>query len=230
MDELERVRGALSRLPIFPLPGAVLLPHGAVPLHVFEPRYRQMLRDCLPRNGGDNAMALAQIVPASLRAGDDPPRVMPIVGVGVVARVEELPDGRSNIVLKGVLRARIVEEHRTARPYRLVRAEELPDDPLEDSAPEVVSAAEGLRRLLLAFCAAEPGPAAQALAQMAARAERPGHLADLLAASLLEESGERQAVLEALRIRARVALVSQSVAAMLARAAPAAEGQGRYLN
>jgi Lon protease-like protein len=230
MDELERVLAALPRLPIFPLPGAVLLPHGAMPLHIFEPRYRQMTRDCLPRHGGNNALALAQIVPSSIRAAEDPPRVMSIVGVGTLARVEELPDGRYNLVLKGVLRARILEEHRTAKPYRVVRAEALLDDPAEDSNPASIAAAAALRRLLFALCAAKPGPTAEALAHMAARAQEPGRLADLLGAALLESAADRQAALEAVRVEARLALVSRTVAALLAQTGPAPERKGGYLN
>ena len=230
MGDLERIDAALARLPIFPLPGAVLLPHGAVPLHIFEPRYLRMLHDCLPRNGGHNALALAQLVPASLRAGDDPPRVLPIIGVGTLARVEELPDGRYNLVLKGLLRARIAQEHVTSLPYRVVRAEALPDDPVEEQQPEALAAAETLRRLLLAFCAAQPGPGAQALAQLAARTQEPGKLADLIAASLLDSPDERQAVLEALRVRVRLSLVSEAIAARLAEAAPNAEHKGGFLN
>jgi Lon protease-like protein len=230
MDELGRVLAALPHLPIFPLPGAVLLPHGAVPLHIFEPRYREMTRDCLLRNGGNNALALAQIVPSSIGTAKDPPRVMPIVGVGTLARVEELPDGRYNLVLKGVLRARILEEHRTAKPYRVVRAEALLDDPADDSSPASIAAAAALRRLLFALCAAKPGPAAEALAQMAARAQAPGRLADLLGAALLESAADRQAALEALRVEARLALVSRTVAALLAQTGPARERKGGYLN
>jgi uncharacterized protein len=230
MDDVERVNAALSRLPIFPLPGAVLLPHGVVPLHIFEPRYRAMTHDCLPRNGGHNALALAQVAPASLRAGENPPRVLPIIGVGTLARIEELPDGRFNLVLKGVLRARIVEELRSGKPYRVVRAIALLDDPAEERDPRVIEAAESLRRLLLALCAAQPGPAAQALAQMSARTQEPGRLADLLAASLIESPSDRQAVLEALRVKARLTLVNQAVAALLAQAAPRAEAKGGFLN
>ncbi|GAC1347897.1 MAG: LON peptidase substrate-binding domain-containing protein [Myxococcales bacterium] len=230
MDDVERVTAALSRLPIFPLPGAVLLPHGAVPLHIFEPRYRAMTQDCLPRNGGHNVLALAQPSPVSLRSGEDPPRLLPIVGVGTLARLEELPDGRFNLVLKGVLRARIVEELPSGKPYRVVRAVALVDDPVEERDPAVLEAAESLRRLLLALCAAQPGPAAQALAQMSSRAQEPGRLADILAASLIETPSERQAVLEALRVKARIALVSQAVAALLAQATPRAEAKGGFLN
>src|SRR3954452_17754467 len=121
MDDQARVRGALLRLPIFPLPGAVLLPHALVPLHIFEPRYRKMTRDC---DGGLRALALANI-PDARAAGERPPRVLPVIGVGVLARVDPLPDGRFNIVLRGVLRARIEEDLPTREPYRLVRAQVL---------------------------------------------------------------------------------------------------------
>jgi len=116
MDDLAQVSRALQSLPIFPLPGAVLLPHTMVPLHIFEPRYRKMTRDC---DKGLRVLALAHI-PDELAAGEKPPRVLPVIGVGVLARVDPLPDGRFNIVLRGVLRARIEEELPTLEPYRLV--------------------------------------------------------------------------------------------------------------
>src|SRR3982751_3969172 len=104
MDDAERVRRALPGLPIFPLPGAVLLPHAQVPLHVFEPRYRKMTRDC---DDGLKVMALANI-PDEDAAGAKPPRVLPVMGAGVLARVDRLPDGRFNIVLRGVARLRML--------------------------------------------------------------------------------------------------------------------------
>src|SRR5437763_6294488 len=119
MDDTERVRRALSHLPIFPLPGAVLLPHSLVPLHIFEPRYRKMAHDC---GEGLRGMALANI-PDEIAAAEEPRRVLPVVGVGVLVRVDKLPDGRCNIVLRAAARARIVEELASGEPYRLVRAE-----------------------------------------------------------------------------------------------------------
>src|SRR5260221_13176758 len=110
--------GALPPLPIFPLPGAVLLPLSAVPLHVFEPRYRKMTRDC---DQGYRVIAVANI-PNEEAAVERPPRVCPVVGVGVLTRVEKLADGRFNIVLRGAGRARILEELPSGEPYRLVRA------------------------------------------------------------------------------------------------------------
>src|SRR5207302_4729322 len=147
------------------------------------------------------------------------PRVHSLVGVGVLARVEPLPDGRFNIVLKGVLRARIREELQTGEPYRVVRAEPLLDDPAEDQHPAVRRGCEELRGLLLALCAARPDAEAALLAQRAARAVRAGELADLAASMLLESPGDRQAALEALAVQRRLQLVAQAAATQLARAA-----------
>ena len=164
MDDSERIRQALAHLPIFPLPGGVLLPHGLVPLHVFEPRYRKMTRDC---EEGGRVLALANI-PDEVAAEEKPPRVLPVIGVGVLARVDRLPDGRYNIVLRGTGRARIAEELRSGEPYRLVRAELL--QPSLPRSPRILQLADSLKRLVLALSAVRPTPELQALVQLAARA------------------------------------------------------------
>jgi uncharacterized protein len=212
VDDRARVEKQLQRLPIFPLPGAVLLPGALIPLHVFEPRYRKMVRDC---QSGAGVLALANIPAEALRERRDPPRVLPILGAGVLARVEPLPDGRSNIVLRGVLRARLVEELPGREPYRLVRAELVPDRSADPVAAER-SAAE-LRQLILALCACRPGPAAAALAHMAGSAARPGELADAVAATLLESPQERQQLLETAAVEERLRRVAQHVVAILAQ-------------
>lgn len=213
MDDSERVRRALPHLPIFPLPGAVLLPHSLVPLHIFEPRYRKMTRDC---EEGLKAIALANI-PDDEAAEARPPRVLPVVGVGVLARVDPLPDGRFNIVLRGTARARIIDELRSGEPYRLVRAEPLASAlPL---SPRVAPMADALKRLVLALSAAQRSEELQALVQLAARAQDPGDLADLVASALLSSPKERQAVLEAVEIAPRLELVTQAAAAALAHTA-----------
>lgn len=210
MDDLARVRSALERLPIFPLPGAVLLPHALVPLHVFEPRYRKMTSDC---EGGLRTLALAHI-PDERAAGERPPRVLPVVGVGVLARVDRLPDGRFDIVLRGVARARIEEELPAAEPYRRVRARLL--EPLAP-APRAAMLADALRHLVLALSATRRTEEMQALAQLAARAQGPGDLADVVAGALLATPRERQAVLDAVELEARLELATQAAAAALAR-------------
>ena len=215
MDDAQRVERQLHRLPIFPLPGAVLLPFALIPLHVFEPRYRKMLRDCV---AGSGVLALANISADALAGRTDPPAVLPVLGAGVLAQVDPLPDGRSNIVLRGVLRARILEELPTREPYRVVRAE-----PVLEPRPDAVAlerSAEELRQLVLAVCARHPGAEATALAQMAGSTARPGDLADAVGAMVVESPRERQELLEICSPDERLRRVAQHLVAALAQLQP----------
>jgi uncharacterized protein len=215
MDDAQRVERQLHRLPVFPLPGAVLLPHALIPLHVFEPRYRKMVRDCV---AGGGVLALANIPADALLEGKDPPRVLPVIGAGVLVRVDPLPDGRSNIVLRGVLRARIAEELQSREPYRVVRAEAVAD--AHGDAPALERLAEELRQLVLAVCARRPGAASTALAQMAGSTARPGDLADAVGAMVIESPRERQELLETVSPLERLRRVAQHLVAMLAELQP----------
>jgi len=118
-----------TRLPIFPLAGAILFPGLQLPLHIFEPRYRELVGTALTRD-----RRIAMIQPHAVAEG------APLFGIGCVGRiddVEALKDGRYNIVLGGEKRFRLLRELDVATPFRQVEAE-LIDDP-ED---EVLSAAE----------------------------------------------------------------------------------------
>ena len=102
----------ILRVPLFPLAGAILFPRSQVPLHIFEPRYREMVRDVI-----DGAARIAMIQP--LRFDDD--NHAPLYGVGCVGEVvgvEELNDGRYNIVLLGSNRFRLIKEAELDAPYR----------------------------------------------------------------------------------------------------------------
>ena len=224
--ERARVLLALPRLKIFPLPGAVLLPGATVPLHIFEPRYRKMTQDCA---AGDGVLALAHLASGAVRPGALP-RVLPILGAGVLDTVEPMPDGRFNVLLRGVLRARIREEHVTTDPYRSVLAEPLLDGDLDSEPAQVARVSEELRRLLLALCSARNDDEVAALARQAARASDAGQLADLAAGALLESPAERQAALEAVRVLQRLEIAKQAAATQLARVAPRTSQKGKLLN
>jgi Lon protease-like protein len=100
------------RVPIFPLPGAILFPRSQLPLHIFEPRYRDMVRDAID-GGGQIAMIQPQ------RLDDDNEAPLFAVGcVGELVGVEELEDGRFNIVLLGSHRFRLVREVDVDAIYR----------------------------------------------------------------------------------------------------------------
>jgi Lon protease-like protein len=114
------------RVPLFPLPGAILFPRSQLPLHIFEQRYREMVKDVI-----DGAGQIAMIQP--LRLDDD--NLAPLYGVGCVGEVvgvEELDDGRYNIVLLGSNRFRLVRESEVDAPYRCA---EVDIEQFDDSEP-----------------------------------------------------------------------------------------------
>ncbi|MBL4845045.1 MAG: LON peptidase substrate-binding domain-containing protein [Planctomycetes bacterium] len=127
-----------GNVPLFPLPGAVILPAGLLPLHVFEDRYRDMLGDAL---AGERLVALAHLLPGYEEHYEGNPEIDPYVCVGRIIMDQQLPDGRYNMVLAGVRRARVVEEDQS-RTYRVGRVEIL-----EDHCPEAFDEAETARRL-----------------------------------------------------------------------------------
>jgi Lon protease-like protein len=117
------VAGALLRVPIFPLAGALLFPRSQLPLHIFEPRYRSMIRDAL---ASDRLIAMVQPKPAMGAAegdGGGPLGLFEIGCIGRIAACDELDDGRFNLVLEGLSRFRIAREAKVATPYRQVDAD-----------------------------------------------------------------------------------------------------------
>lgn len=97
-------------LPLFPLPNCVLLPGATIPLHIFEPRYRAMTTDALD-SLGLIAMALFEGDQWKLEYEGNPP-IRSYVCVGYIVRHEQLDDGRFDLLLQGVCRAKIVKETR----------------------------------------------------------------------------------------------------------------------
>jgi hypothetical protein len=110
-------------IPIFPLPNVVLFPNVFLPLHIFEPRYRAMLADAL---AGDRIIGMTLLMPGYEADYQGRPPVYPVGCAGVITHSEQLPDGRSNVVLRGIEKFRIVEED-ASRDYRLARVEPLPE-------------------------------------------------------------------------------------------------------
>ncbi len=123
--------GASRRIPLFPLPGVVLMPGTMLPLHIFEPRYRAMVADAL---AGDRTIGMAMLYPGWEAGGDDP-RIYAVGGAGEIVESEELEDGRYNILLEGRFRYRVIEET-PANPYRIARVEEVRSVPFPDPDEE----------------------------------------------------------------------------------------------
>jgi len=106
------MKSALTiRVPIFPLAGAILFPRSQLPLHIFEPRYRDMVRDALDGGG-----QIGMVQPLSLDPAKPP--LYAVGCVGEIVGVEEMEDGRYNIVLNGSSRFRVIAERALDTAYR----------------------------------------------------------------------------------------------------------------
>ena len=189
------LREALFAIPVFPLSNVVLLPGAALPLHVFEPRYRVMLKDCLSSHR-------ALVVGQSAEEGA-------VAGAGLVTTHQPLPDGRSNILVIGASRLRLdaIELETPPRyPYLRARASLLHDLDVDvsdgDKAALVAAAmmfAAEVRKHEAAFTFDLPeGMSAAALA-------------DVCAHQLVIDAAARQAVLEDLDPRSRVDRVTRQL-------------------
>jgi Lon protease-like protein len=126
------------RLPLFPLGGAILFPRSHLPLHIFEPRYRLMVEDAV---AGGNLIGMIQ-PKAAPDDGLGPPELYRIGCIGEIVGLEELEDGRYNLVLEGSSRFQLVAEADVGTPYRQADVLPFPADASEPGAlPSVLRAA-----------------------------------------------------------------------------------------
>src|SRR5947209_4540343 len=108
---------------LFPLPNLVLFPHVVQPLHIFEPRYREMTAEAL---AGDRLIATCLLHDDWEKAAGDPP-IHAVACLGRIVADKVLDDGRYLLLLRGLARARIDEELTGGRPFRTARVTLLPD-------------------------------------------------------------------------------------------------------
>ena len=130
-------------IPIFPLPNVVLFPSVFLPLHIFEDRYRKMMTEVLK---GDRIIGIV-LVRGERDDIEEPPPVHPVGCAGLVSHAEPLPDGRSNIILRGLQRFRIDQEEHS-RSYRRAQITPLPEISSEASALELNQTRTRLETLL----------------------------------------------------------------------------------
>jgi uncharacterized protein len=109
---------------LFPLPDLVMFPHVVQPLHIFEPRYRDMLNDALD---GDGLIAMSVLAPGWEPDYDDRPALLPHVCIGKVVTHQRLDDGRYNLMLLGMRRGRIIAELPATRSFRQAEVELIDD-------------------------------------------------------------------------------------------------------
>lgn len=197
---------------LFPLPNLVLFPHVIQGLHIFETRYREMTADAL---AGDRYIAVVMFnADADMEA--ERPEIESVACLGEIIWHEKLADGRYNLRLRGVARARIVEEVHSDKPYRSARVELLPD-----SAPADLAVLTQLRRdlaeaVLPRFL--DDSPARQQLQELFDGDLPLGHVCDILSYALPLPSELKQALLAEPNAARRASAITDALHISAARA------------
>jgi Lon protease-like protein len=190
-----------KQVPVMPLPGALLFPHALLPLHIFEPRYQQMLEYAL----GEHRMFCVALVKPERAQWKSTGDFFHIAGVGLIRACVGRGDGTSNLILQGLCRVRF-QAFEQSVPFPIARIE-----PLESkTTPSVETDALGAKVIELYQELKKNG------LQLPERADR--HLsqlrdaevlADLMAATFVNDPLRRQRVLEELTVNQRLRLLIQ---------------------
>lgn len=192
---LEDFRG-VARL--FPLPDVVLFPTVVQPLHIFEPRYRQLTADAL---SDDRLIALVLLKPGWEEDYALRPPVHSIACLGRILNEQKIKDGRYNLLLHGLRRIRIVKELAPVRLYREARVELL-DERAGAASPEEKVLRSELSKQLLPLMKIQAGAREQAEKLLASDLPL-GRLCDLFGFALPLESSIKQQLLEEMDVARR---------------------------
>ncbi|MFO0685878.1 MAG: LON peptidase substrate-binding domain-containing protein [Sandaracinus sp.] len=198
----------LAELPVFPLPSAVLFPGVSMGLHLFEPRYRAMMRHCLEK--GPRAIAIAQLKPGFEKDYEGRPAICEVAGAGRIVSHRGNPDGTFDLILEGTQRVRL-HELPFVPPFRRARAETIADVVGDEVAWRVL--ADRMRAMLerLPRASSTPIPPPRVTGSS-------GRVLDLIADALVRDPARRQALLEATTLEERWTLLSQEPAMQLREA------------
>jgi Lon protease-like protein len=186
-------------LPIFPLPNAVLFPSVFLPLHIFEARYREMVAAAL---AGERMIGMTLLKPGWETSGEGNPPVFDVGCAGLISHADRLPDGRYNIVLRGLQRFRITAED-SSRPYRVAEVHALDDHDGPRFAPALAEARAKLESVLLPALGTESARFPIAMGD--------ADLINALSQYLDLEPIERQALLESQGVVERAAALIELV-------------------
>ncbi|MBI5396497.1 MAG: LON peptidase substrate-binding domain-containing protein [Verrucomicrobia bacterium] len=181
---------------VMSLPNAVLFPQAVLPLHIFEPRYRAMLKDAL---AGDRMFSVA-LMREEPQPGRPEPEPCDVACAGLVRAAVRLGDGTSNVLLQGVSRVRLTG-FLGGRPYRLATVEELPTSHTACAGTKTLVAK--VAELVDLRHAASSSPVEDSMRALA-KVRDPEVLADFSALLLLPDYRQRQEILETVDLRLRL--------------------------
>jgi Lon protease-like protein len=191
-----------KQVPVMPLPGALLFPHALLPLYIFEPRYRQMLKHALTHH----RMFCVALIKPQCAEWQSPTDFFHTAGVGLIRACVERGDGTSNLILQGLERVRFTDFKQEA-PFPIATL-----DSLESESASSVET-EALATKVLELYSTLKGDGQPQLPPKVDRylsdLSDPEMLADLVASTFISDPLRRQSVLEELSVNQRLRLVIQ---------------------
>jgi len=198
----------LNAVPLFPLPSVVLLPAGVLPLHVFEARYCKLVEDAL---AGNQLIGIPQLAPGWEPLYHAEPPIHTVFGLGRILNHEVLDGDRYNILVEGLARVRLVEEHLTYDGYRQAKVELL-----NNKNGENVEIDRATRKVKLALGQLVGlHPKMRTLSPLLEIRIEPLALADTLVHALMVEPDDRQAYIECDDVIERIHLAQRTVESVL---------------
>ena len=216
LDEIshDQLARACEAVPLFPLPGVVLLPNSIVPLHVFEERYRHLVRDALQTEL--KLIGIPLLADGWERDYHNLPPIHPTAGVGRIVHHERLSDGRYNVALLGVGRIRIQRELETGALYRTAQAS-LRADAYPGGSPAGLSGQLQQLRMLLAQLIMIHPRLQPELGRFVEQPSASPVLIDALAHLVFQDPEQRQRYIEEDRLAVRADVVLEGLAGVIAR-------------
>jgi uncharacterized protein len=190
-----------ERCGVMLLPDCTLFPHGGLPLHIFEPRYRRMLEEALE---GDCFFAVARLT--GEETADPSLCTAPVGTIGLVRASREQEDGTSQLLLHGVMRMRFTEWH-DDRPYPYASVEPV----VSVFAPETqaVAAMKTLRGAVEDAIRPLPEEVKTGVFALLDRADEPGLMTDIVCQQFIHEPDLRQHLLEMESVGARIPVICE---------------------
>ena len=216
----------LSAIPVFPLPNVVLFPGTTLALHIFEPRYRDMVGDCL--RDGRMAMAIAQLKPGWQAQYQGRPPLCEVAGAGRIVSHIERPDGRYDIELEGLSRVRLNEiasEHTYRRADAVSLADHMPEAGLPSlELSSLLSLATGIVEL------AQENTQLTGVELLASVDDTPARMLDRIAHQFVSDPAARQRLLETLDVGDRLRQLTRYLAELRLAVSDDAERGPRTLH
>ena len=196
-----------ATLPVMTLPDTVFFPQALLPLHIFEPRYREMLRDVLAH---DRLFAIARLNPQGQKKFGQPEPLHQIASVGIIRACQKGDNDTSNLLLQGLCRV-VVKSIVREEPYRVIAVQRIVTTAGSNQAELEILRLEVMRLINLRRRLGAPAP--KGITQFLESIDDIDAFADIAAFNLCENSALKQQLLETLETRRRLQLFADSLKA-----------------